>query len=408
MSAFVREDFAGPGGWDVGAAMLGITSIAGVEFNREAAAVAVAAGHKRWVADVRSGAVRQYPWPPLWGYIASPPCQTFSTAGNGEGRKHLDHLLRAARLVAYSGLAPEEAVAAEGDAKLDERSVLVLEPLLVIRDHRPTWVAMEQVREVQPIWDAYAEILRHWGYSVWTGVLTAEMYGVPQTRRRAILMASLEREVRPPTPTHSRYYPHAPEKLDPDVQKWVSMAEALGGSYVDLSIRSNYGTGGNPSDRGMRNGDQPAASVTSKVGRNKWVMAGAGRTAVDTSGQRPRELAEPAHTMTGKGAAAWVPRFNDQSGTPFDPDWPSKRPATTVAGREIVQNPGATANRFNGSTKSRNDGVRVTVAEAGILQAFPADYPWSAAGNLTSQYQRVGDAIPPLLARAILAQLTGE
>jgi hypothetical protein len=36
-----------------------------------------------------------------------------------------------------------------------------------------------------------------------------------------------------------------------------------------------------------------------------------------------------------------------------------------------VANPGANANRFNGSKKSRNDGIRVTVSEAGVLQDAP-------------------------------------
>lgn len=65
--------------------------------------------------------------------------------------------------------------------------------------------------------------------------------------------------------------------------------------------------------------------------------------------------------------------------------------------------PGANANRFNGSTKSRNDGIRVSVSEAAVLQSFRPDYPWQ--GTKTQQYQQVGDAIPPLLARAVLEPL---
>ena len=65
--------------------------------------------------------------------------------------------------------------------------------------------------------------------------------------------------------------------------------------------------------------------------------------------------------------------------------------------------PGANANRFNGSTKSRNDGIRVEVFEAGILQSFPADHPWQ--GTKTAQFQQVGNAVPPLLQQAMTAQL---
>lgn len=83
-----------------------------------------------------------------------------------------------------------------------------------------------------------------------------------------------------------------------------------------------------------------------------------------------------------------------------DKPWTRDRPATTIAGRDLVPDPGANANRFNGATKSRNDGVRVTVQEAALLQSFPADHPWQ--GTKTKQFQQVGNAIPPLLAKAIL------
>ena len=68
----------------------------------------------------------------------------------------------------------------------------------------------------------------------------------------------------------------------------------------------------------------------------------------------------------------------------------------------MVQHPGATANRYNGSTKSRNDGFRLTVQEGGLLQTFPPSYPWQ--GNKRKMWEQVGNVVPPLLAKACIEE----
>ncbi|MEV8761048.1 DNA cytosine methyltransferase, partial [Klebsiella pneumoniae] len=96
----------------------------------------------------------------------------------------------------------------------DDRTALVLTPLAHVHRDRPMFVTWEQVPPVLPVWEACAEVMRDMGYSVWVGIIRAEQYGVPQTRRRAVLIARADGiDAAPPTPTHSRYYEREPQRL---------------------------------------------------------------------------------------------------------------------------------------------------------------------------------------------------
>lgn len=120
-----------------------------------------------------------------------------------------------------------------------------------------------------------------------------------------------------------------------------------------VCTNNNSRIGGGKTELYTRDMDVPAPTLTGNV--NRWTMAPAGATSTMVE---PRPVDEPGHTITGKATAAWV------------------------AGEETR---------------------RVTVQEAAILQSFPPDYPWQ--GNKSEQYRQVGDAMPPLLAAAILRAL---
>lgn len=253
--------FAGTG-WGVACKWLGIEED-GVELMPEAVATREANGMKTIYRDVWEGLKLtkeefQNSYGPYRMLIASPPCQTFSPAGNGAGRAALNEVLEAIRLHAYK----DPAQLREFGEKHDDRTALVLSPLAYVYRDMPEYVVLEQVPTVQPVWEAYAEVMRDWGYAVDTAILNAEQYGVPQTRRRSILVARLGGPVSLPTPTHSRYYPRTPEKLDPGVQKWVTMAEALGWGHETPAPTVCYTQNNKLAHQAIRTMDQPAPTVT--------------------------------------------------------------------------------------------------------------------------------------------------
>lgn len=157
--------------------------------------------------------------------IASPACQTFSMAGNGSGRKALLDVVALINNHSYEDM---DYLRSQGEALGDERTALVLAPLHYAWKFRPEYIVLEQVPTVQPVWEAYAEVLKTWGYGVWTGILRSEQYGVAQTRKRSILVAAKNKPMTEPVPTHSKFNNRFPDVLDEGVQKWVSMHDVLG------------------------------------------------------------------------------------------------------------------------------------------------------------------------------------
>lgn len=365
--------FAGTG-WGVACERLGVEEH-GVDNAPAVLATREAHGMRTAYSDVWAGLDDPSLVPEHDLLIASPPCQTFSLAGGGSGRQALDAVLGLIEDGAY--LDPAE-LRAFGEQH-DDRTALVLTPLTYAMRYRPDVVVLEQVPPVLPVWQAIGRVLAMNGYQVASGVLNAEQYGVPQTRKRAILIARRGGYAALPTPTHSRFYSRDPERLDPGVQRWVSMAEALRWGMTARpypTIACSRSSGG--PDKEKVGGSAARALIYRERDEGRWL--------------------EPDLAAV---AAAVAERVHDQSGTPYDPTWPAKRPATTIpAIRGFVQHPGATANRFNGSTQSRNDGIRLTVEEAACLQSYPDGFAW--VGSRTATFQQIGNAVPPLLAEAVL------
>ncbi|MFI1577666.1 DNA cytosine methyltransferase [Embleya sp. NPDC020630] len=358
----ILDLFAGPGGWSQGLRDLGALDF-GLEWDPAACATRLAAGHGTLRVDVAA-----QPTGPFLGWvdgvIASPPCQAWSTAGKRLGL--LDQpLVHQAVADLARGIDEREHLLT---ACRDPRSLLAAEPMrylhaLHTHSGQPRWVCMEEVPDVLPLWKQYAQILRGWGFSVWTGLLNAADYGVPQTRRRAILIASRTRTATPPQPTHAE---HAePVGLfGPGRDRWLSMAEALGWEWpgtVNTQGARRPGAGGNEFGS-----EQPS-----------WALTGSARSWVLRSNSQAhaavRALDQPAPTMFF-GHRANEARWESAS------EIPPRTPAIA---------------------KTKTPELRLTVAQAGTLQSFAPDYPWQ--GGRSRQFSQIGNAVPPLMARHLLA-----
>jgi DNA (cytosine-5)-methyltransferase 1 len=332
----IYDLFAGPGGWDEALHRLGRKDAVGVEKEKNALATRAAAGHRS--SGLADGDVARIDPSDLIrehgdceGLIASPPCQDFSPAGLKRG---------------LNGI----------------RGQMVWQPLRYIEAMNPEWIAMEQVKEVLPLWKLYEEWLRERGYHTWSGMLDAADFGVPQRRRRAILRAS-RRAVGPPEPTHGDA--GMDDLFGAPRAAHVTMAEALGwtGREIILDSRGDGGDG-------------------------EWK-----RSAWFTSDRPSRTL--------GEKARSWVviPPPGDC------PEWPYKRPATTVVGSFRPDIMAAPDWRKDPSVPRQKQpgSVPITIEQALILQDFAVNYP--IQGARTRAFEQIGNAIPPGLGIASLKGL---
>jgi DNA (cytosine-5)-methyltransferase 1 len=290
--------------------------------------------------------------------IGGPPCQGFSSAG----KKLLD----------------------------DPRNQLVIDFIRMVEELKPTCFLMENVEGMLTSGrgELLAEVVESFieaGYTVGAAKLNAVDYGVPQFRKRVFIMGnSLGIEFEFPRATHS-------EDSGSIDSRWLNFDEATSDLPEPASDEDD-----------IPYISQPTNDYQASI-RNGRVFVTNHRSKRPSQIQQQRIDALPeGGTMWDLPQSLWHPSYRRRAyrrvmdGTPSQHRGGppaglrrliSKSPSTAItgsAGSELVH---PKANRF------------LTVRECARIQSFVDNYCFF--GPLSSQYWQIGNAVPPLLARAL-------
>ena len=244
------------------------------------------------------------------------------------------------------------------DDRDDPRNNLINEFAKIVAHFRPEAVVMENVPEMIKgrYEDYYAEAantLEGAGYTLSAEVIDLSKYGVPQRRRRAVVLASLEPGMTLPAP---------PLALG-DVR---TVRDAIG--HLEP-----VAAGGTDETDPWHAAPDHTPRIIEKI---KKIPADGGDRR-----HLPDDEQLACHIDVDQGD---TPGFTDVYGRLR---WDT--PAVTITAKSSTPSCG----RFLHPEQHRN----ITVREAALLQGFPHNYVF--AGGLVHQYRQIGEAVPPAFAR---------
>lgn len=326
--------FSGVGGLDIGFVQAGFKTIYANDIDKDVwdtyeknNGIRI---DRRSLFDIPSSDV-----PEVDGIIGGPPCQSWSLAGAMRGIN-------------------------------DERGQLFYEYIRIIRDKQPKFFVAENVPGMissthKSEFEKIINEMEKLGYRVTYNVHDARNYGVPQERKRVIIVGyrrDLGFSFSPPEPTHSK---SIYSSLDGQtLQKWTTLKQAIS--------------------------DLPQAVP-----------------ALDKNKPNP-EVKFPNHEyMIGNFSTIYMSRNRRKT-------WDEQSFTIQAGGRHAPLHPESCAMQKVGTDKWIFTGSyyrRLTVREAARIQTFPDDFVFYYT-NVAQGYKMVGNAVPVRLAFAIAAQIAKD
>jgi DNA (cytosine-5)-methyltransferase 1 len=274
----------------------------------------------------------------------------------------------------------------------DSRNQLYRTFLEFVQEFRPLHVVMENVPEILKAYDGVirheiTERLEMQGYKVTSASLNSANYGIPQTRARAFFLASLDKSLQFPQPTHSgniRSDYRSTKScnqltlLQSNISSVVTVRDAIG-DLPPLEAGQRYDAElyllppQTPYQAMIRN---ESTKLTNHIARALSDIQMA-RACVLSEGQDardlPPELAPKKHYSGAYGRLYW------------------DKPARTIT--RWVFHPGS--GRFFHPMQNRT----ITIREAARLHSYPDNFHF--LGTYTDMASQIGESVPPLLGKVI-------
>jgi DNA (cytosine-5)-methyltransferase 1 len=261
----------------------------------------------------------------------------------------------------------------------DPRDDLVDEMGRMVAELRPRVVMMENVPGLvlkgRAVFDRFVQQLTQSGYRISWDTLQVADYGIPQRRRRLVLLAGKGFEVRIPAPTHAR------DAAESKRKPWRSVASVIKGLPVPLRLDEARARGG-PQVVGWHVVRQISNKNQSRL---RYSKPGEGWTKI------PKRLRPDCHSTRDVGFRNAYGRMR----------W--DEPSVTITGGCTTPSKG----RFGHPQENRT----ISVREAALLQTFPPRYVFESA-YIDSVCEMIGNALPcdfaETMARACVRVLARE
>jgi len=248
--------------------------------------------------------------------------------------------------------------------RADPRNGLVLEFLSMVEEIKPGFFLMENVsglltKHGKPFLDEFKKRTEHLGYRLHIELLDASGFGVPQRRRRAILVGEMTSGSEP-------MYRFPMPKAGP----LATVRDAIGDLPSPPKDGSEHPT--------VANHYREKRLSALNIERIKHVPQGGGRADLPEHLQLACHRNNSSHRhMDVYGRLAWA------------------EPSVTLTARFDS----FTRGRFGHPEEHRS----LTIREGARIQTFPDDFRFF--GNREEQARQVGNAIPPVLAEVLGASI---